>query len=769
MTISNVSKVRARFDILTNVPLRKGLFFLMSAFATVYALLAGLRTLTDYDLGWQLATGRWIVQHHQIPSTEFLSYTAHGQPWIYPVLSQVFFYLTYSLGGYTLLSWTGAVVCLAVTLVLLWRGSLIAPVLVVLATPLIALRAQPRADMFTLLLFAVFVSVLWRNHLCVETVPMWTLPMLMVLWVNLHLGFVSGLIAVAVYGIAESIDEVRVYNRDDPRLQRVARASIWLALTFLATLLNPWGWNIYRALIRQDEAMAFHQHWIGEWASTPISWESARNALQPGGSGGALLVLLAISAVTVAIALHRRHFSAAILLVGASCLAIRYVRFQAVFACVSVVISASLLSSAYERLRARRKLLTTIALFAFSASTATAIWRSADIVSGRKYLRGTGTSSFGAGLSWWFPEGAANFIERERIPPNLFNTYNLGGYVTWRLSPTYLDYIDGRAIPFGPELFRRQDQLTRMPPDSTEWQQESDSRGINSMLVSLARYDGLQFFPVLKQYCESDTWIPVYLDEVSAVFVRRSADTEELIRRTRVNCSTTHLPAKSLSGDITQRFNQLANAAAVLLVLGRTRESMSASEDALVIYPESANVHYIRARALASLGMQSQALEEYLTAVRLQPDEGTWAALAQMYRTQGHRAAAIDAFIHAVRLSPDPHLIYLTLAYTLLEDKRPTEAIHALDEAVRTAPSADSALASDNSFNFSVVHGRALCFYALGEIPKAVSYQEEAVRIQPQRSELWVELSTLYWLSGKKNEAQQARSHADDLLGGTSR
>jgi hypothetical protein len=38
-----------------------------------YAFLAGTRSLSEYDLGWLMATGRWIVQHHQIPSTDIFS------------------------------------------------------------------------------------------------------------------------------------------------------------------------------------------------------------------------------------------------------------------------------------------------------------------------------------------------------------------------------------------------------------------------------------------------------------------------------------------------------------------------------------------------------------------------------------------------------------------------------------------------------------------------------------------------------------------------
>ena len=62
-----------------------------------------------------MATGRWVVEHHQIPSTDVFSYTAHGQPWTYPVGSGLLFYGLYLLGGYALLSRLGAAACAGTT------------------------------------------------------------------------------------------------------------------------------------------------------------------------------------------------------------------------------------------------------------------------------------------------------------------------------------------------------------------------------------------------------------------------------------------------------------------------------------------------------------------------------------------------------------------------------------------------------------------------------------------------------------------------------
>src|SRR6516164_2949433 len=91
--------------------LDKRLFLILAAIALIYAFLAGLRTVSEFDLGWQLATGRWVVQHHHAPSTDVFSYTAQGEPWIYPVGAGLVFYGAYLLGGYGLISWIGAAAC----------------------------------------------------------------------------------------------------------------------------------------------------------------------------------------------------------------------------------------------------------------------------------------------------------------------------------------------------------------------------------------------------------------------------------------------------------------------------------------------------------------------------------------------------------------------------------------------------------------------------------------------------------------------------------
>ncbi len=50
--------------------------------AFLFMTLGGARTLLgDGDTGWHIRTGQWILAHHQVPHTDFFSFTRLGEPW----------------------------------------------------------------------------------------------------------------------------------------------------------------------------------------------------------------------------------------------------------------------------------------------------------------------------------------------------------------------------------------------------------------------------------------------------------------------------------------------------------------------------------------------------------------------------------------------------------------------------------------------------------------------------------------------------------------
>ena len=251
--------------------LGRRLFLVLAAIALLYAFLAGLRTVSDPDLGWQMATGRWVAQHHHIFSTDVFSYTSDGEPWIYPVGSGLIFYAAFLLGGFALISWLGAAACVGTIALLLRRGSAVSAAIAILAVPLIATRTTPRAEIFTVVLFAAYLSLLWENYQTGRA-ALWLLPLLMIAWVNLHLGFVAGLGLIAAFVGVELLELPSSDSRRREAIQRLKRALPWYAVTVVATLVNPWGWGLYQALVRQNQAMELHSHFIAEWASAGWKW-----------------------------------------------------------------------------------------------------------------------------------------------------------------------------------------------------------------------------------------------------------------------------------------------------------------------------------------------------------------------------------------------------------------------------------------------------------------------------------------------------------------
>ena len=199
------------------------------------------------------------------------------------------------------------------------------------------------------------------------------------------------------------------------------------------------------------------------------------------------------------------------------------------------------------------------------------------------------------------------------------------------------------------------------PPDSAVWEEETTRYHINAVILPLASYDGVQLVR-LQDFCSSKTWRPVYLDEVLAVFVRSTPQAEALIRRFPVDCATAPEPTQSPEKQSrAETFNASANAASVLVALGRNSEALTAISNALAIFPDSAFLHWERANVLFAMGNLSDSEQEYLSTIALEPSEVTWSALADSYQKRSRIPAAIEALKQAAKYSAKPYSPLLKL------------------------------------------------------------------------------------------------------------
>jgi tetratricopeptide (TPR) repeat protein len=748
------------------------------ALALAYAFVAGLRTVADFDVGWLLATGRYLVTHHQVPRTESFSYTAFGTPWIYPPFGGALLYLIYAAGGFAALSWLNALACLAVVAVAIGRPRLLTCSLAILAIPSIAFRTVPRAEIFTTFFFASYLALLCR-HRRGERAWLWLLPPIMLVWVNAHSGFSAGVALLGAYVAHELIEFCFPSRRAEAGL-RLKRAGPWIALSLLATALNPWGIGVYRALLAHDKLAAFQHGLVGEWSAVRLTAASFAGALQFRDPNSGYWWLLVFAAVAAVVALCRGRFVDALLVAGAAYVSIEHVRFQALFTIVVIVISAEVFSRPLLPgiKPAARSLVCAAAAMVMAALTLLHI---ADTVTNRSYLADGELSLFGTGLSWWYPQRAADFIQSNALPQQLFSDYNNSGYLTLRLGPGskenvsrengsqengYRDFADGRGIPFPIEVLTEQATLQQSSPDSPGWKQAADRYGMNTILLSLARMGGLEFIP-LQQYCASSDWKPVYLDDVSIVLVRNRPEDQHWIQRFAIDCSHYQIAPPSANPSSArgraELYNFYANTASIYYVLGRDLDAANAASQAGNLFTDDPSLSLVMGQLLQANGKLAEAETQYRRSVSLRRTDTGWFLLARLLLAQKKYPEAASALKQSADLAVSPATRYQLLGSLDLAMNQPKEALAAFDNADHFGKKL-AALPIYSSLQAQVDEGRGRAWLQLNDAKQAVLFLEQAIRLAPN-AQRWNLLADAYAAQGRTAEAGTARNRAKEPSG----
>jgi hypothetical protein len=109
------------------------------------------------------------------------------------------------------------------------------------------------------------------------------------------------------------------------------------------------------------------------------------------------------------------------------------------------------------------------------------------------------------------PYEAVEFIRQEQPPGPLFNSYNWGGYLIFKLWPDYPVYIDGRTDLYDDTFIRR--YLSVMVADEA-WEQILNEGGINLVLVEKNS--------TLAKFLKLDSaWTELHRDEKAVIYARR--------------------------------------------------------------------------------------------------------------------------------------------------------------------------------------------------------------------------------------------------------
>ena len=206
----------------------------------------------DPGVGRHLRTADFILDTHQVPRTDPLSFTKAGQPWTdYEWGFEATIGELNRAGGLGLvcafMTAVFATTVLGIYRTLLQSGFSMSVVILVTGLVFLTLHLHfaARPVLFTYLFMALVVEV-WQRQPLPRKRDWLILPLVFVAWVNLHAGWAAGLIFLCLALTGRIVDRIRkrVSGDDAPVIP-------WLgliALCTLATFFNPWGWKLHHQI-----------------------------------------------------------------------------------------------------------------------------------------------------------------------------------------------------------------------------------------------------------------------------------------------------------------------------------------------------------------------------------------------------------------------------------------------------------------------------------------------------------------------------------------
>jgi len=502
------------------IGIKPSLLHYSPALFVLVILIADARQIADPDLWGHIRFGQAALAAHSLIGSllgeglarhDIYSYSAFGDRWRDPEwLSEVVMATFYSHGGIVGLKlWKFA--CVGATLGFLMIGLVASGAspptqLKLLMVAALALwpQIQFRPQLFTFALLAALLAILSRDNYR-GAGRQWLIPPMMLLWSNLHGGFIVGIVALAAYAGVVGLTDLMAGKG----LRRGMRLGLLTAVAIIATFVTPFGLDSWGAVLHSvgnQTTRTAIMEWQPLWRAMAHQWQ--HSVL------GELSYLLALVPMAV--------------------LMVSFVRAPRIADLPMVVIAA--LMSAGSLVAARNLPLAVIAcMIPLARDAAYTMARTAadDVAAQRTDVPER------SGVNQWIvialaifvvismglfsprleadlalPSGAVAFMQQHDIRGNLLNNYDWGAYLIWHVAPQSRLFIDGRCETVYPDSvindyvqlyfnFAQAGRVLRAYPHDL-------------ILIPPEA-------PVFRFLQNSAEWKPIYHDETAVLFARANS------------------------------------------------------------------------------------------------------------------------------------------------------------------------------------------------------------------------------------------------------
>lgn len=458
----------------------------------------------DPDFWWHLRIGQWMVDHGQLPSTDIFTFTVPNHVWTdHEYLTEVLIWRVYSAAGLAAVSVAFGFVTWA-GFWLIYRQVRHQPFVVVgvgLAIGAIAGAPiwGPRAQMITFALSCL--ELYWlQGYLSGRSRSLRFFPLVMVLWANLHGGWVIGFAWLGVALVAEAAGWA--WDRSSPaHLMHLRFLAIVTAVSAVAVAATPHFLSLYPYPFQTQGSVA-QQKLIVEWFS-PNFHEIHVRPFE------AMMFL-----VIAGFALRRPSLYEFLLTMLALGLALQSVRNLVLFVAAATPVMINTYAEFWKALSRNRQWSFTIPprpLFAVTTAIALVVIAGVTLVRIGNSIATTQQTKMTMGD---YPVKAADWLTANpQVGTRMFNQYGWGGYLAYRFYPDEHRkvFIFGEAALMGDDLLNQYEDVVTLQPD---WKSVLDQYQVDYVVYN-------KNAALSNVLATQPDWTLVYEDNVAQIYVRK--------------------------------------------------------------------------------------------------------------------------------------------------------------------------------------------------------------------------------------------------------
>src|SRR3989344_5661198 len=456
-------------------------------------------TSINTDIGRHIKLGEVIWQTKEVPKINLFSYTAPDFPFInHHWLSEVIFYGVYSFGsnwvnGLKLIIVFKAIILLGTYFILFLsvrKHNIFAVVSsFVVSVFIFSARTEPRPEIFSYLIFAAYLLIIYRAspvRSSLAEVPqgtralgtsetsngiswLWLLPILQLLWVNLHIYFIIGPIIYFFFLFEKYVFTRSCLYRQDLVIGLAIILVNFVNPNFIDGALYPLRvFSNYGYSVAENSSLFFLAKYFGKWALQDKLF--------------LVSVFILVGSFIFSFWENKAKIKTRIfdlmLFAATTVLSFKMQRNIPLYALSLWPVMAKNLDD-FSNLEKLKRWFYACAIFVLVASIYL-------VISGRFYNWLDSAKTFGLEVSSAAQDGT-DFVKMNKIQGPVFNNFDIGSYLAWQLEGVrcavekvpdpFRVFIDGRPEAYPGASFEK--IYKPMQRDEKVWQEMLAKYGIN--------------------------------------------------------------------------------------------------------------------------------------------------------------------------------------------------------------------------------------------------------------------------------------------------